>query len=132
MQFALTARDLSFWSTRLGAWVLEAGEFELAVGASSRDLRLTTTVDVAAPPLAAALDGMSTLQEWLADPSGSALLHEAVGTDEEGRPEGVLGDEELLPVIGNFPISTLTAFPGLGFSHDLVRALVEQVSTRHG
>jgi beta-glucosidase len=42
----LGARDLSYWSTAHGGWRLEPGAFELAVGASSRDLRLTTTVDV--------------------------------------------------------------------------------------
>jgi beta-glucosidase len=132
VEFTLAARDLSWWSTSRGDWVLEGGEFELAVGASSRDLRRTTTVDIAAPPLPVRLDGMSTLEEWLADPSGSALLHKAVGTDEDGRPKGILGDEELLPVIGNFPISTLAAFPGLGFTHDLVQSLVEQVSASDG
>jgi beta-glucosidase len=132
MEFTLAARDLSYWSTRVNDWVLEGGEFELAVGASSRDLRLTTTVDIAAPPLPVRLDGMATLEEWLADPSGSALLHKAVGTDEDGRPKGILGNEELLPVIGNFPISSLAALPGLGFTHDLVHSLVEQVSARDG
>ena len=132
VEFALTARDLSYWSTRLNDWALEAGEFELALGASSRDLRLTTTVDIAGPPLPTRLDGMATLEEWLADPTGSALLHKAVGTDETGRPKGILGDEELLPVIGNFPISTLAAFPGLGLTHELIHNLVEQVSARDG
>jgi beta-glucosidase len=103
VQLALTARDLSYWSTRVHDWVLEGGEFELAVGASSRDLRLTTTLDIAAPPPPVTLDGMATLQEWLADPTGSALLREAVGTDDQGRPKGILGNAELLPVIGNFP-----------------------------
>jgi beta-glucosidase len=132
VEFALAARDLSYWSTSVNDWALEAGEFELAVGASSRDLRLTTTVDIAALPLPVRLDGMAILQEWLADPSGSALLHKAVGTDDQGRPKGILGSGELLPVIGNFPISPLAAFPGLGLSHDLVRTLVDQISARHG
>ena len=69
---------------------------------------------------------MSTLQEWLADPTGSALLHKAVGTDETGTPNGILGNQELMPVIGNFPISTLAAFPGLGLSHTIVQALIRQ------
>jgi beta-glucosidase len=132
VEFTLVARDLSYWSTSVNDWVLEGGEFELAVGASSRDLRLTRIVDIAAPPLPVRLDGMATLEEWLADPSGSALLHKAVGTDEDGRPKGILGNEELLPVIGNFPISSLAALPGLGFTHDLVHSLVEQVSARDG
>jgi beta-glucosidase len=126
----LTARDLSYWSTTLNDWALEGGEFELAVGASSRDLRLTTTIEIAAPPLPTRLDAMSTLQEWLADPTGSALLHEAVGTDETGRPKGILGNEELMVVIGNFPISTLAAFPGLGLSHAVVHDLIDQISAR--
>jgi len=126
----LTARDLSYWSTTLNDWALEGGEFELAVGASSRDLRLTTTIDIAAPPLPTRLEAMSTLQEWLADPTGSALLHEAVGTDETGRPKGILGNEELMVVIGNFPISTLVAFPGLGLSHAVVHGLIDQISAR--
>jgi beta-glucosidase len=132
VEFARTARDLSYWSTSLNDWALEAGGFELAVGASSRDLRLTTTLDIAAPPLPTRLGGMSTLQEWLADPTGSVLLHKAVGTDETGRPKGILGNEELMPVIGNFPISTLAAFPGLGLSHDVVHSLIDQVSARDG
>jgi beta-glucosidase len=131
VEFALTARDLSWWSTRLHDWVLEGGEFELTVGASSRDLRLTTTIDIPAPPLPVTLDAMATLQEWLADPTGAALLHQAVGTDDQGRPKGILGNTELLPVIGNFPISTLAAFPGLGLTHQLVHNLVAQISATY-
>jgi beta-glucosidase len=69
VEFRLTGRDLSYWSTRDEGWMLEGGQFDLSVGASSRDLRLTTTVDVDAPSLPARLNRMSTLQEWLADPS---------------------------------------------------------------
>jgi len=116
--FTLTARDLSYWSPVVRDWVLEGGAFELAIGASSRDLRLSTTVVVDAPPPAVPLDGMSTLQEWLADPIGGPLLRAEVGTG------GILGNAELLPVIGNFPISTLAAFPGLGITHATVDKLV--------
>jgi beta-glucosidase len=61
--FPLEARDLSYWSTTHHCGVLEAGGFQLAVGASSRDLRLTATLDVPAPPLPVRLDAMATLQE---------------------------------------------------------------------
>jgi beta-glucosidase len=107
--------------------VLEGGTFGIAVGASSRDIRLTTTVDVAAPPMPVALDGMSTLEEWLAHPTGGPLLREAVGTDDGGRPRGILGDQELLGVIGNFPVSTLAAFPGMGITHAAVDDLVARL-----
>ena len=69
---------------------------------------------------------MATLDEWLADPTGAALLREAIGTDETGRPRGILGDEELLGMIGNMPIRTLAAFPGLGLDHATVDAVLSR------
>jgi len=130
VSFRLDARDLSYWSITASDWVLEAGEFTLAVGASSRDLRLITTIDVSAPPLRVRLDGMATLQEWLADPAGSKLLREAVGTDESGAPRGILGNDELIAIIGNFPISTLAAFPGLGIDHRIVDDVLDRLAAQ--
>jgi beta-glucosidase len=125
--FRLDARDLSYWSTAAADWVLEPGEFTLAIGASSRDLRLTTTIEVAAPPLQITLGAMTSLQEWLADPAGAALLREVVGTDESGRPRGILGDDELRGVVGNFPISALTAFPASGLDQATVDELLRRL-----
>jgi beta-glucosidase len=122
--FQLQSRELSYWSVRQHRWILEGGTFQLSVGASSRDLRLSTTIEVSAPPLAVQLDGMATLEEWLAHPVGSSLLREAVGVDERGHPRGILGNDELIRVISNFPISTLAAFPGLGIDHATVDHLL--------
>ena len=59
--FELTARDLSYWSETMHDWVLEAGEFEFAVGSSSsRNLELRSTVYVDAPRVAPLLDPMSS------------------------------------------------------------------------
>jgi beta-glucosidase len=123
VRFRLTARDLSFWSTRMGRWVLEAGAFELAVGASSRDLRLVTTVDVDAPPVRPPLDGEATLEEWLADPDGAAALRAEVGA-----ASGILADAELMRIVGNFPLGTLATFPGLGLTPAAVDRMAAAVS----
>ena len=80
---------------------------------------------VDATPPRTPLDGTSTLQEWLADPEGAAAIRAAAGTGDDGRPTGVLADAELLGVIGNFPLTTLAAFPGLGITHELVRSLTD-------
>jgi beta-glucosidase len=122
VSFTLTARDLSYWSSLHRQWVVEGGEFTIEVGASSRDIRLTETITVEATPPALRLDGMSTLQEWLADPVGGDRLRKLVGDDENGRPQGILGEEELIRMIGNFPISSLASF-GLGITQDMVREL---------
>lgn len=124
--FTLTARDLSYWSARRQDWALEAGRFEIGVGASSRDLRLVADVDVPAPALAEPLSAESTLEEWLADPDGRELIVSAVGTDADGQPAGILGDAELMRVIGNFPLRALSAFPGMGID----RSLLDKIGQR--
>jgi beta-glucosidase len=42
--FELTRRDLSVWSTTGQAWLLQRGMFDVYLGASSRDIRLTTKI----------------------------------------------------------------------------------------
>jgi beta-glucosidase len=108
--------------------VLEAGDFEIAVGASSRDLRLRATTYVDAPRVAAPLGPMSSLEEWLADPAGSAALREVLGTTPEGGLAGMLGNQELVTVIGNFPMSTLAGFPTVDLDHAALDELVARVA----
>jgi beta-glucosidase len=122
----LSARDLSFWSAEAHDWVLEGGEFVIEVGASSRDIRLEQEITIEAPVVRVPLDEWSTLQEWLADPKGAELLH-AVARDASGEPIGILADEELQRVIGNFPLRSLAAFQGFGFDRGTVLQLLEQV-----
>jgi beta-glucosidase len=127
--FRLGARDLSYWSITHRRWALEAGAFEIAVGASSRDLRLRTTVEVPAPPLPSRLDAMSTLQEWLADAAGAAALGQAVGVGPDGRPGGILGDDQLIAIIGGMPLGSLVAFPGFGIDQATVTDVLGRVGT---
>jgi beta-glucosidase len=130
LTFYLEARDFSFWSSTACDWVLEPGEFTLAIGASSRDLRLTTTLDVAAPLRPVPLDAMASLEEWLADPTGAPVLREVVGTDDTGRPRCILADHELRAVVGNFPIGALTAFPGSGLDQGTLDELLRRLRDR--
>jgi beta-glucosidase len=41
VKIALTLRDLSFWDIKTDDWLAEKGEFEVLLGASSQDIRLT-------------------------------------------------------------------------------------------
>jgi beta-glucosidase len=127
VNFTLSARDLSYWSTPHGDWVVEGGDFEFSVGTSSRDLRLTTTVDIDAPPLLPRLDAMATLEEWLEHPAGAAALRELIGVDADGNPQGILASPDLLKMIGNFPISSIASFPGLGLTPESLRELLTRV-----
>ena len=96
--------------------MVESGEFEIAVGSSSRDLPLREVITLEAPSRQRPLDGDSTLHEWLADERGRALL------TSNGTPP-LLQDPELIKVIGTMPMHTLAAF-NMGFNHDTLKALL--------
>jgi beta-glucosidase len=48
--FELGARDFAYWDIVAAAWRLEGGEFVIEVGASSRDIRLRTSIELPDDP----------------------------------------------------------------------------------
>ncbi|TVY17599.1 putative beta-glucosidase D [Lachnellula arida] len=46
VSFTLRRRDLSYWDVAAQEWAVAAGTYNFTVGASSRDLRLTATLDI--------------------------------------------------------------------------------------
>jgi beta-glucosidase len=118
----LDQRAFAFWSVEHGRWAVEAGEFVIGVGPNSRDLPLTETVTVEAPRLTVPLSRDSTLQEWMDDPVGKELIAREVAS---GQPAAAM-DPELLPIIGNFPMSTLASFGGMSLDHDALDRIALQ------
>ena len=115
----LDERSFAYWSSRFHRWVVEPGEFTLAVGNSSRHLVATETIMVDAPRLALPLGPDSTLHEWLADERGRELLTE--------RGVKLLQDPELIKVIGTMPMETLAAFEGMALSHEELNELIAEL-----
>jgi beta-glucosidase len=90
---------------------------------------LTATISIQAARRRPPLTTDSTLQEWKDDPIAGPELVRAVGVTDDGVPVGILGDEELTKVIGNFPLRTLVAFTGLGITEDVVSQLTARFVT---
>ncbi|MFJ8194096.1 beta-glucosidase [Streptomyces sp. NPDC096094] len=129
VRFTLRARDLSFFSTQHGRWVLEAGDFTIAVGASSRDVRLATVVTVTAPLLTLPLSGDSTVGDWLAHPTGGPLFRKVM-SEMEGS--AMASDPTIFRMIASLPLSRLVAMTGGVLPGDLVERLLDQVADGHG
>jgi beta-glucosidase len=125
--FRLTGRDLAYWSTRTDDWELEGGTFSIAVGASSRDIRLTATVEVDPGPQAVPLHPMSTLQEWIDHPIGGAVLREALTTSPVGDLSSLIEPSEFLQVVSSVPLSRMILMVNAGFSPTIIDDLLAQV-----
>jgi len=112
----LGARDLAYWHPTLRRWIVEGGTFVVEVGASSRDIRGTASVEVTGESAALPLDAMSTVAEWLAHPVGGPLLRDAMTA--AGVPET---QEEMLRQI---PLEVALSFAGGVIAPQAVAALV--------
>jgi beta-glucosidase len=115
--------DLAYWDTRLGRWVVEGGAYQLAVGASSRDLRATVTVDVAGDDARVPLTADSTLGEWTEDPRGAGVMMQAFA-GAEGDMGAFFTDPTLLMFLRSIPLGRLTIFPGSPLTAEVVSKLV--------
>nr|WP_240930708.1 glycoside hydrolase family 3 C-terminal domain-containing protein [Isoptericola sp. BMS4] len=121
VELALDARDLSYWHPVLGRWVVEGGEFVVSVGASSRDLRGSVTVDVAGEDVALPLGELSTL--------GEALAHPVAGPPIRGALDGSPLDPEMLAMATDMPLVVLADFGMGGLDRDALARLIEAANT---
>ncbi|WP_285725706.1 glycoside hydrolase family 3 C-terminal domain-containing protein [Psychromicrobium xiongbiense] len=106
-QVALTLRrsDLAYWDVRVDRWIVEGGRYTIDVGASSRDLRTSTTVEIAGDDIGLPISLASTFDEVLAHPVAGPALRAALESGAGGR------DEDLLKMLGNFPVGRMDGFP---------------------
>lgn len=115
VEMRLDRRAVSFWSVAEQRWKFEAGQVEIRVGFSSRDIRACCTVDMAGDGIPAPLGISSTLDEWLANPVVGPALHAVVSS--RATPK-------LLEMLGQMPMTVLANF-GIGPSRQQLAELVD-------
>jgi beta-glucosidase len=113
----LGLRAFAYYDPDYKQWVTRDGDFDLLVGASSADIRLSLTVSLhSTMELPCILDRESTLSEWLADPRGKTVIapmFEAM----RAHMGGVLGDSEGEVVGGMALMEFMLEMPLLGLLH---------------
>jgi beta-glucosidase len=77
--FTLDREAFWYFDARKNAWETEPGDFEILVGASSRDIRLSETFALVPEPRASRLHTGLTVQTLLDDPEGRAILSKYLG-----------------------------------------------------
>ncbi len=75
VRFSLHWQDFAYWDVRAGGWVMNPGKYELSLGSSSRDIRLSCTVTLdsahAAEPV---IDRWTPLNVAMAHPVSGPIL----------------------------------------------------------
>ncbi|ACU38698.1 glycoside hydrolase family 3 C-terminal domain-containing protein [Actinosynnema mirum] len=113
VEVLLRAADLSYWDVAADRWVLESGEYEVTVGASSRDLRASATVAVTGDETPVPFTPESTLGEVLADAAGAeafgGLLTGVFGSSESS--EDALG-MDMAKMMASIPLERFVSLSG--------------------
>ena len=79
LTFTLDREAFWYFDVTGNTWTTEPGEFEILVGASSRDIRLSEMFTLAPAPRASRLHTGLTVQKLLDDPDGRAILSKYIG-----------------------------------------------------
>jgi beta-glucosidase len=126
---ALDGRAFAFFHPGYGRWVVEDGEFDILVGASSADIRGAATVTVqSTAQLPSLLARMSTLRQWLDDPAGCVVIEPLYTQIKQGIQAAFGGsadaeeDTEIMQFLQEIPLPDLLEFQG-----DALPAAPEQI-----
>src|SRR5690606_4328600 len=98
------------------------------VGASSRDLRGSTSVHVAGDEVRIPLTANSSIGELLAHPAVGPIVSEQLAGGQaaaDGAMDaGIMSDEAMAKMMASFPIGRLAGFPGMGVTREQVAQLI--------
>lgn len=73
----LDSRAFAYYDVHHKTWVCDSGEYDILIGASSKDIRLSTTVSLeSTQELPSILNMDSTIRDWLNDPAGKPIIDE--------------------------------------------------------
>mgnify|MGYP004511354571 CR=1 FL=1 len=131
--------DLAYWDTRLGRFVVEGGDYTVAVAASSRDIRAQVSHTVAGDDVRLPLSMLSTAAEVLADPVAGAALTAMLAPvlaslglpAPHGAEEAAASLSGLGMGVSSMPIGNMIAFLGSQEYTAAIEAVLAQANSSH-
>jgi len=127
--FTLDQRAFAYYSTELKDWYVETGEFDILIGKSSRDIRLSGTVAMeSSMRLPFVMDDRTTLGDILnrvKDPS--LLLHMVLGTfgDIDSHDTSTGEDKMMLEMVKGMTLHSIKSFSPKGFTTEDIQNMIE-------
>ncbi|GLU87831.1 glycoside hydrolase family 3 C-terminal domain-containing protein [Agromyces sp. NBRC 114283] len=127
VELAVRREDLAYWDVRVDRWVVEGGEYLVAVGASSRDLRAEAGVAVEGDAVRLPLTMESSIGDLMGDPVAGPIVAQALGGLFGGDPAmaAMADDEGMAKMMASFPIGRLVGFPGIPVTREQIEQLLQ-------
>ncbi|MGO2746126.1 glycoside hydrolase family 3 C-terminal domain-containing protein [Microbacterium sp.] len=131
VQVNVRRADLAYWDIRVDRWTVEGGDYRVEVGASSRDIRSSTTIEVAGDEVVVPLTMNSSVGEVLAHPVAGPVAKQAMDAmmadlapmDAAGASM-MEGEDAMQKMMASFPIGRIALFTGDASVTDQIEQLI--------
>ncbi|MET0738589.1 MAG: fibronectin type III-like domain-contianing protein [Acidimicrobiales bacterium] len=133
IEITIPRDELAYWDQRVERWVVEGGDYVVAAGASSRDLRLSATVRVNGDAVAPPVTLESALEDVMRHPVAGELLSDAIApvvagsSNDESRAELNMDVSEM---VARMPLSRIASFSQGLITKPQLEALIAEVERR--
>ncbi|WP_406437065.1 glycoside hydrolase family 3 C-terminal domain-containing protein [Streptomyces sp. NBC_01613] len=127
---AVPRREFEYWDEELQRWLLEGGEYRIAAGASSRDIRLSDTVVLDGETARYRLGADSSIGEILADPIAGPAFREVFAA----MFEQFSGAEEtdFAPMLDSLPFGRFVSTTGSALPAGMVDDVLARANAANG
>ena len=107
VSFNLDERAFAYWSEKFDDWRVEAGEYGIEVGTSSRDIAGVATVTLDGDGKAEQLTEWSTFGEWSCDPVASKVVDAVHAAGERGELPKLPDNDMMRMFLKSLPINSM-------------------------
>ncbi len=125
----LDERAFAYWSERLNDWHIEAGDYTIEVGRSSRDIEYAQKVTLDGDGKTMPLNESSTLNEWLDDEVGSKVLYKVLEELVQNEIMDESSTDELRELYGETPLNEMGMIFMRGYDVFMSRVTKEYAQT---
>jgi beta-glucosidase len=124
VELVIEGRDLAYWDVALDRFVVEPGDYTVAVGASSRDLRLEGEIELDGEEVRAPLTMESTLGEVLAHPIAGELVGRQLASLPVAQADGAGLGMDMMRMMMSVPIDRIVMFAQGQVSREQLEQLI--------
>ncbi|MDK8179756.1 glycoside hydrolase family 3 C-terminal domain-containing protein [Paenibacillus sp. UMB4589-SE434] len=103
VRFVLEERDFAYYNTKYNKWVAETGYFQIAIGSSSRDIRLRERVFCNFGEEPVSYHKFSLVNDWISTPKAKAIFESYLAEMNKHVNEQVILDDVFVGFWGDFP-----------------------------
>lgn len=132
VRFTLDSRAFAYWETRVHGWYVENGAYEIRVGASSRDIRLTETVTVTgSKPLPIRVTPDTAIGDILALPGAQQVLApiaKLFGQTLGGDGADPATEAMMQAALKYLPLRALRSFAGDAFTDEAMQGIMDALN----